>query len=96
MDPSLKIQVPSFSIPPPHETFTDMFISQLRTIKRSTTTICRSLEAISNRMDGYSFVGIPLVPKCRVTGEGARLTSLTDFDLHAQMLFLVLQTLDGP
>ena len=38
-------------------------------------TIFRSLETMSNRLDGELSVGIPLVPKYMCTGEGGTLTS---------------------
>ena len=70
MDPSSKSQVLAYSIPAPHQIFTDMSISQLRAFKRSSSTIFRSLETVSNRLNGELSVGIPLDSECRCTGEG--------------------------
>ena len=64
---------------------------QLRMFKRSTSTIFRSLETISNCLDGESSVGILLVPKC-----GRTLTSLSRFRSSPTCVVLGLRTLDGP
>ena len=57
MDPSRRGHVPAYSIPTPQ-----------RTVNRSTDTICRRLETISNCLDGESSVDIQVVPKSRRTG----------------------------
>ena len=61
-----------------------MSVGQLRTFKRSMHVIFHNLETSSKRLDGESDVGIPVVPRCRWTGEGVTSYNSADFDFHRQ------------
>ena len=66
-------QVAAYPIPAPHQTCTDMLVSQ-QDVKRSTNTISRSLETISDRLLVFHWLlsaGVPV--------KDAHLTSLSRF-----------------
>ena len=44
--------------------------------------IFHNLETSSNRLDGESYVSIPVVPSCRWTDEGVTSYKSADFKFH--------------